>query len=57
MAISPSDSIMLYSVKLHDLDEDLSNSYAVHRALTSLGYGIEYESLYGDRKKEGFVGW
>lgn len=57
MAISPSDSIMLYSVKLHDLDEDLSNSYAVHHALTSLGYGIEYESLYGDRKKEGFAGW
>ena len=57
MAVSPSDSIMLYSIKLHDLDEDLSNSDAVHKALTSLGYGIEYDSLYGDRKKEGFAGW
>lgn len=57
MAVSPSDNIMLYSVKLHNLDEDLSNSYAVHHALTSLRYGLEYESLYGDRKKEGFAGW
>lgn len=57
MAISPSDSIMLYHVKLHNLDENLTNSYAVHKSLTSFRYGIEYESLYGECKKEFFAGW
>ncbi|MFM5161903.1 hypothetical protein ACEUBB_02335 [Aeromonas rivipollensis] len=57
MAISPSDSIMLYHVKLHNLDKELTNSYAVHKALTSFRYGIEYESLYGECKKEFFAAW
>ncbi|MBN8035238.1 hypothetical protein [Vibrio vulnificus] len=57
MAVSPSESIMLYQVKLHRVDSDLTNSYAVHKELTSFAYGVVYESLYGERKEEGFAGW
>lgn len=55
MAISPSESIMLYSIKLRNLDEDFANCYAVHEKLISLGFGVEYESIYGERTKEGFA--